>query len=90
MRRYKSPRRRRYKPKFVEMKEPRLVKPSWAERPIDNVPSHESTGLSYAQRVDNPQYTGTLIKGIAVMHKSNSVPVINNEDAIHIAKMRRN
>ena len=26
-------------------------------------------------------YTGTLVKGIATMHKSNAVPVINKEEA---------
>lgn len=34
-------------------------------------------------------YTGTLIKGIAVMHKSNAVPVLNEEQAIELAHMRR-
>lgn len=34
-------------------------------------------------------YTGTLIKGIATMHKSNSVPIINQEQATDIANMRR-
>tara|TARA_B100002019_G_scaffold288941_1_gene303586 strand:- start:1926 stop:2291 length:366 start_codon:yes stop_codon:yes gene_type:complete len=35
------------------------------------------------------KYTGTLIKGIATMHKSNAVPVINKEEATDIARMRR-
>jgi len=35
------------------------------------------------------KYTGTLIKGIATMHKSNAVPIINDEQAVEIAKMRR-
>lgn len=34
-------------------------------------------------------YTGTAIKGIGTMHKSNAVPIFSNEDAIDIAKMRR-
>lgn len=34
-------------------------------------------------------YTGTLIKGIATMHKSNAVPVINKEQASEISSMRR-
>lgn len=34
-------------------------------------------------------YTGDLIKGIATMHKSNAVPVINKEQAIDISNMRR-
>ena len=35
------------------------------------------------------QYTGTLVKGIAQMHKSNAVPIINKEQAVEVAKMRR-
>ena len=35
------------------------------------------------------KYTGTLIKGIATMHKSNAVPVINDEQAQEISRMRR-
>jgi hypothetical protein len=35
------------------------------------------------------KYTGTLVTGIAQMHKSNAVPVINKEQAVDIAKMRR-
>ena len=34
-------------------------------------------------------YTGTLIKGIGTMHKSNAVPIFSNEEAEDIAKMRR-
>lgn len=34
-------------------------------------------------------YTGTLIKGIATMHKSNAVPVIDEQHMIDIARMRR-
>ena len=35
------------------------------------------------------KYTGTLVKGIATMHKSNAVPVISQQEAEDIAKMRR-
>lgn len=35
-------------------------------------------------------YTGTLVKGIGTMHKSNAVPIISQEEAIDIATMRRN
>jgi hypothetical protein len=37
----------------------------------------------------NPVYTGTKVKGIATMHKSNAVPVFSDEEAINISKMRR-
>ena len=34
-------------------------------------------------------YTGTKVKGIATMHKSNAVPVFSDEQAVDISKMRR-
>lgn len=34
-------------------------------------------------------YTGTKVKGIATMHKSNAVPIFSDEQAIDIARMRR-
>ena len=34
-------------------------------------------------------YTGTKVKGIATMHKSNAVPVFSDEEAVEISKMRR-
>ena len=38
---------------------------------------------------ESPVYTGTLVKGIATMHKSNAVPVISKEEATDISRMRR-
>jgi hypothetical protein len=34
-------------------------------------------------------YTGTKVKGIATMHKSNAVPIFSDEEAVAIAHMRR-
>lgn len=34
-------------------------------------------------------YTGTKVKGIATMHKSNAVPVFSDEEAIEISRIRR-
>jgi hypothetical protein len=34
-------------------------------------------------------YTGTKIKGIGTMHKSNAVPIFSDEEAVDIASMRR-
>jgi hypothetical protein len=39
--------------------------------------------------MDSPRYTGTLVKGIGTMHKSNAVPIINEEEMKDIARMRR-
>lgn len=38
---------------------------------------------------ENMKYTGTLVKGIVVQHKSCLQPVISKEEAIDSAKMRR-
>jgi hypothetical protein len=47
------------------------------------------TGLGNAVLKPTKQYTGTKVKGIATMHKSNAVPVFSDEEAIDISKMRR-
>jgi hypothetical protein len=38
---------------------------------------------------ESPQYTGTKVKGIGTMHKSNAVPIFSDEEAIAISSMRR-
>ena len=40
-------------------------------------------------RRESMKYTGTLVKGIATMHKSNAVPVIDEEQMKDISRMRR-
>ena len=42
-----------------------------------------------AAKVENPKYTGTLVKGIGTMHKSNAIPIINEQEMKDIARMRR-
>jgi len=37
----------------------------------------------------SPVYTGTKVKGLARLHKSNAVPVFSDEQAQDISKMRR-
>lgn len=59
-----------------------------ARRETPKIPSLPFSGGQCTKK-DSPVYTGTLIKGIATMHKSNAVPVFSDEQAIDIAKMRR-
>ena len=47
------------------------------------------TGAGNATLAPAKVYTGTKVKGIATMHKSNAVPVFSDEEAIDISKMRR-
>jgi len=57
-------------------------------RSSHHIPSRSTVGGS-ATKKESPKYTGTLIKGIATMHKSNAVPVLNQQEAEDISKMRR-
>lgn len=50
-------------------------------------PSGDGLGVTFAKKPN--EYTGTLIKGIATMHKSNAVPVINQDQMEEISRMRR-
>jgi hypothetical protein len=49
----------------------------------------QDTGWVPCVKVHDQEYTGTKIKGIGTMHKSNAVPVFSDEEAIEISSMRR-
>jgi hypothetical protein len=59
-------------------------------RETPNYPSLD-TGLGSATKPVNDQkvYTGTAMKGIGTMHKSNAVPIFSDDAAVDIARMRR-
>jgi len=48
-----------------------------------------NSGLGSATLAPPKVYTGTKVKGIATMHKSNAVPIFSDEEAVDIARMRR-
>jgi hypothetical protein len=52
------------------------------------IPSQD-TGWVPCVKVHDQEYTGTKVKGIATLHKSNGVPVFTDQEAIDISKMRR-
>ena len=58
-----------------------------ADRSTAHIPSRDTGGN--ATLAPAKVYTGTKVKGIATMHKSNAVPVFSDEEAIDISKMRR-
>lgn len=76
------------KPRTQEFKE---YKPDYGymRGSTQHIPS-AGHGVGVAAKRESQKYTGTLIKGIATMHKSNAVPVIDKEQATDIANMRRN
>jgi len=49
----------------------------------------QDTGWVPCVKVKDNEYTGTKIKGIGTMHKSNAVPVFSDEEAKDISSMRR-
>ena len=53
-----------------------------------HIPSRD-TGAGNATLKPANVYTGTKVKGIATMHKSNAVPVFSDEEAVAISRMRR-
>jgi hypothetical protein len=59
------------------------------ETALSNRPSLR-TGTGVAAKKESPTYTGSKVKGIGTMHKSNAVPIFSDEEAIDISKMRRN
>lgn len=64
--------------------------PMYATTLRRETPKYESgdgVGVTFAKKEN--VYTGTLIKGIATMHKSNAVPIISEEQAHEVARMRR-
>jgi hypothetical protein len=53
-----------------------------------NIPSKVDT-VGVAARAPDKVYTGTKIRGIGTMHKSNAVPIFSDDEAQDIAHMRR-
>jgi len=80
---YKQYRAGNYKPKLRGTPMPKYEVSNHREM----YPSQVDTGVTFAKKPN--VYTGERLVGIATMHKSNSVPVFSQEDAIEIATMRR-
>ena len=57
-------------------------------RETAQIPSQD-TGWVTCVKPKDKEYTGSKIKGIGTMHKSNAVPVFSDEEAKDISKMRR-
>ena len=57
-------------------------------RTTKHIPSR-GDGTGNATLAPAKVYTGTKVKGIATMHKSNAVPVFSDEEAQDISRMRR-
>jgi hypothetical protein len=49
----------------------------------------KDTGWIPCTTPSNQEYTGTKVKGIGTMHKSNAVPIFSDQEAVDISTMRR-
>lgn len=98
MRTYANGRKKKYnawnKPKKREV-EFTEYKPTYSTPPTRSTLRQADTCKSvvtndiHTAKVESPKYTGTLIKGIGTMHKSNAIPIINESEAVDLARMRR-
>jgi hypothetical protein len=64
----------------------RMAPPPGRETP--RIESRDTGWVACVKAADK-EYTGTKVKGIGTMHKSNAVPIFSNEEAVDISKMRR-
>ena len=79
-------RKKEYKP--LQISQEQLDREAKRKEFDEKYPSMNTMRGNTAKK-EPQKYTGTLIKGIAQMHKSNAVPIINKEQAVEVAKMRR-
>lgn len=97
MTRYSNGRKKKYNawsqksPKqgeFVEMKSSYTPPPRRGATQANMLKSVVTSEV-HTTKVEAQKYTGTLVKGISTMHKSNAVPIINEDEAKEHARMRR-
>lgn len=80
----------KYKPATIpKMKTMRKEESSTLIRQVERPKSLGEWVTGPVSSRPNQQYTGTKIKGIGTMHKSNAVPVFSDEEAVDLASMRR-
>jgi hypothetical protein len=75
------------KTKVINSGLPKLSVPVGRETP--NYPSLQTFGGSATKPIHGKVYTGTAMKGIGTLHKSNAVPIFTDEEARDQATMRR-
>lgn len=64
-------------------------RPSYTFRGQDTKPPSVTTSAPFVAAPIVKEYTGTAMLGVATLHKSNAVPVFQEQDAVEISRMRR-
>lgn len=75
--------------KGVKVKTTPLKQPKTYVRETPHYPSVDTGGGSCTKPIHGKVYTGTAMKGIGTLHKSNAVPIFTDEEARDQASMRR-
>ena len=83
--------KKKRKAKFVPLQQKESIHARQSREHREKYPSADLTSASIhaTAKKERQEYTGTLIKGIATMHKSNAVPVIDAQQAKDISAMGR-
>jgi hypothetical protein len=75
-------------PAFKEME--KSIKPHFRRgADIEYTSVDDSAGTGICAAPEKKEYTGTLVKGIGTMHKSNAIPIIDEQQMKDLASMRR-
>lgn len=75
-------------PGFTPVNKPWGSPPPY-RRETPRIPSLNAADTTHAAKRDTQRYTGDQCLGVAVMHKSNLVPVFSQAQAVDTATMRR-
>lgn len=78
----------KYKTKSTPTAVKSTLQPKVSVREVQKYPSLNSSHYDTYLK-PTKVYTGTKVKGIGTMHKSNAVPIFSDEEAKDIAHMRR-
>jgi hypothetical protein len=80
----------KFKPKaFVAMDTNESVYPRDTSKQYKSILPALSKDPTVNAAPEKKVYTGTLVVGVSCLHKSNAVPVINQQEILDIARMRR-
>jgi len=66
-----------------------LVTETVYRRDVQEYPSLTKCGGGSGTKKESIKYTGTYIIGIATMHKSNAIPITNQQQATEISRMAK-
>lgn len=61
--------------------------PAWRDKPKEV--SRPKTTACVTSKVESPEYTGDIVKGISLFHKSCYQPVVSQQECLDAASMRR-